>query len=206
MGKAEKLFHKYGYDHYKTQFRIAKKQNLNSLQQLNVLIMKKSEDCTNESSKLYTLSNRLLGKSYGYNSVPIRSNDLQLANEFSEHMLLKDKGIKDMFKTTPPTKNQSIPDFPALPLTNFSEKNQEKILCLARTVNETNCANDTFIIRKMSSEIFSDPITTIFTDTVNNQISSGVFPDSEKFTVVKPFLKTDNNRDESSSYRPLYNT
>ena len=58
----------------------------------------------------------------------------------------------------------------------------------------------------MSSEIISDPITTIFTDIVNSSFSTGVFPGTEKYAVVKPLLKAGKDRDEFSSYRPLYNT
>ena len=84
--------------------------------------------------------------------------------------------------------------------------NQKETICIVRTVNKTNCANDPFNIRKMSSEIVSDPITTIFTNIVNSSFSTGVFPDSEKYAVVRPLLKAGKDRDELSSYRPLYNT
>ena len=40
----------------------------------------------------------------------------------------------------------------------------------------------------------------------NCSFSTGVFPDSEKYAVVKPLLKAGKDRDEFSSYRPLYNT
>ena len=89
---------------------------------------------------------------------------------------------------------------------NFVELNQEEILCILRTVTKTNCANDPFNIRKMSSKIISDPITTIFSDTKNISFSTGVFPHSEKYAVVMPLLKSGKDRDEISSYRPLYNT
>ena len=150
--------------------------------------------------------NGLLGKSNGENPLPIRSNDLQLANEFSKYFLLKVKRISDMFESFPPSKSQLIPDFPVLPLMNFAEINKQEILCIVRTVNKTNCANDPFNIRKISSEKISDPITTIFTDIVISSFSAGVFPDSEKYAVVRPLLKAGNDRDELSSYRPLYNT
>ena len=76
---------------------------------------------------------------------------------------------------------------------------------ILRTVNKTNFANDPFNIRKMSSEIISDPITTIFTDIANSSFSTGVFPDTVTYAVVKPLLKAGKDRDEFSSYRPLYN-
>ena len=61
--------------------------------------------------------------------------------------------------------------FAVRPPTIFAEINQEEIFCIVRRVNETNCANDPFNIRKMSSETTSDPITTIFTDIVNSSSS-----------------------------------
>ena len=56
--------------------------------------------------------------------------------------------------------------------------------------------------------MISDPVPNVFTDTVTSSFCSGVFPDSEKkkHAVVMPFLKAGKERDELSSYRPLYNT
>ena len=89
-------------------------------------------------------------------------------------------------KNFPPSKSQLIPDFPVLPLTNFAKMNQGEIVCIVRTVNKTNCTYDPLNIRKMISKIISDPITTIFTDILNSSFSSGEFPDSEKYAVVRP--------------------
>ena len=111
-----------------------------------------------------------------------------------------------MFENIPPSKKKLIPVFPILFLPNFAEMNKEEIVYIVRTVKKTNCANDPFNIRKMSSDIISDPITTMFTEMVNSSISTGVFPDSENYDVVKPLLKTGKNRDEISSCRPLCNT
>ena len=92
-----------------------------------------------------------------------------------------------MFENFPPSKSQLIPDFPVLPLMKFAEMNQEEILCIVRRVNNENCAHDSFNTRKKSSEIISDPITTIFTYIVNSSFSTGVFPDSEKICCSKAF-------------------
>ena len=147
----------------------------------------------------------LLGKSNGKNPLPITSRDPQLTNEFSEYFLLKVKRISDMFENIPPSKSQFIPDFPILSSTIFAEINKEEILCIVRAANETICANDRFHIRKMTSEIISYPIKTVFTDMVNSSFSTGVFPDFKKFAVVKPLLKACIGKDNLSSYRPLYN-
>ena len=57
--------------------------------------------------------------------------------------------------------------------------NKEEILRIVRTVNKTICVNDPFNIRKMSSKIISDPITTTFADKVNDSFSTGAFPNSK---------------------------
>ena len=121
MRKAEKLYHKHGNEFYKNQFRIAKqaKCNLVTAAKCNYY-RQKIETCRNDSAKLYGLLNGLLGKSNGENPLPIRSNDLQLANEFSKYFLLKVKGISDMFESFPPSKSQLIPYFPVLPLMSFA--------------------------------------------------------------------------------------
>ena len=41
---------------------------------------------------------------------------------------------------------------------------------------------------------------------MNSSFSTGVFPDQQKYAVVKPSLKAEKDRDEFSPYRPLYNT
>ena len=51
----------------------------------------------------------------------------------------------------------------------------------------------------MSSEIISDPITTLFADIVSRSFSTSVFPDSEKYDVVNSILKAIKDRDELSS-------
>ena len=201
------MYHKHGNEFYKTHLRIAKqaKYKLVTAAKCNYY-RQKIETCRKDSAKLYGLLNGLLGKSNGGNPLPIRSNELQLANELSKYFLLKVKSIIDIFVNFSPSKSQLIPFFPVLPLMNFAEMNQQEIFCILRTLNKTNCANDPFHIRKMSSKIISDPTTTIFADIVNSSFSTAVFPDSEKYVVVKPLLKTGKDRDELSSYRPLYNT
>ena len=58
----------------------------------------------------------------------------------------------------------------------------------------------------MTSEILSDTITNIFTFILNILFSTGIFTDSENYTVLKPLLKAGKDEDEHSSFRPLYNT
>ena len=155
---------------------------------------------------MYGLLNGLLGQSIGENPLPIRSSDLQLANKFSVYFLLEVKRISYMFENIPPSKSQLIPDFPILSSTNFAEMSKEEILRIVRTVNKTNCPNDPFNIRKMSSGMILEPISTIFPDIVNTSFSIGKFPESEKYAVIKPLLKAGKDTDELSSYMPLYDT
>ena len=104
-----------------------------------------------------------------------------------------------MFEKLPQSKSQLIPDFLVLPPMSFAEINQEGNLCIVRTVSKTNCAYDPFIIRQMSYGIISDPMTTMFTVIMNGSFSTGVFPDSEKYAVVKSLLKA--GKDRGSRHR-----
>ena len=47
---------------------------------------------------------------------------------------------------------------------SHDETNKEDIVCIVRTINKKTCANDPFKICTTSSELTSDPITTVFTD------------------------------------------
>ena len=112
MRTAEKLYHKHGDEFYKTQFRIAKQAKGYLFTVIECTYYgSKIENCRNDSSKLYSLLKGLLDKSYGENPLLIRSNDLQLADEFSKYFLVKVEGISDMFENFPPSKSQLIPDF-----------------------------------------------------------------------------------------------
>ena len=96
--KAEKFYYKYDNDHYKTQFRIAKQAKCNLVTADKYTYLRsKIQNCRKDKSKLNDFSNVLLGNSDGENPLSIRSDDLKLANEFSECFLLKFEGIIDMF-------------------------------------------------------------------------------------------------------------
>ena len=144
--------------------------------------------------------------SNGQNLLPIISSYLQLSNEFSEYFQLKVKGVSFMFECLLPSKIELIPNFSVQPITCFAELNQEELICIVPTVNETICVNYLFNTRNVSSEIISDSLTTVFTDKVNSLLSTGVYAESEKYDVVKPLQKTGKDGGELSSYRPLYNT
>ena len=102
MRKAEKLYHKYANDYYKTRFGIAQQAKCIFFTAAKCTYCRsKTADCKIDSSKSHCLINGLLGKSNGENRLPIRSSDFQLANKFSEYFLLKVKHINDMFENIP---------------------------------------------------------------------------------------------------------
>ena len=105
-----------------------------------------------------------------------------------------------MYESFAPLKNQLLPNFSISPFKIFAEMNHEEFLCILRKLNKTNCAYDLFDVRNMSSELVSYQIRAICTDTVNSSFSFGVFPDSEKYPVVKSLLKTGKDRDAHSPY------
>ena len=207
MRKAEKLYLKHGNEYYEAQFRLAKQAKCNLVTAAKCEYYKaKIGECTNDSSKLYRVLNKLLGKTNGNIPLPTRTNDFDLANDFSMHFLLKVRRISDLFNAVQPSSSCLIPDYPVLPFSSFMEMDTEQVLCVIRKVNKTNCANDPFNMRKIRFEAISTPIANIFTDIVNSSFSTGVFPVSENYATVKPLLKSGKDKDELSSYRPLYNT
>ena len=58
----------------------------------------------------------------------------------------------------------------------------------------------------MSFQILLDPITSIFTYLLNSSFSTGVFTDLENYALLKLVLKAGKDRDEYSSFRPIYKT
>ena len=76
-----------------------------------------------------------------------------------------------MFENTLPSESQLIPDLSASAFLNFAEMNKKETVCIKRTINKTNCSTEPFNIRKIRSQIISDPNTTIFTDIVKISFS-----------------------------------
>ena len=72
-------------------------------------------------------------------------------------------------------------------------------------MNKTFCRNNAFDIKTSDSEQL-EKIAEYCCDLVKCSFKSGIFPECEKLTFVRPMLKKYTDSDILNSYRPLYNT
>ena len=73
-------------------------------------------------------------------------------------------------------------------------------------MNKTYCPNDPIGIRKVDLTLIGNELSEVFSEIINKSFETGIFPQSEKFSYVRPLVKFGKNQNELSSYRPLYNT
>ena len=167
MRPAEKLYQRHGGERFQNRFRIAKQAKCNKVTAAKCNYYKtKIDDCKDDSTKLYRVLNSLLGKTAGDKCLPSRTNDMQLANEFSNYFLQKVKNISESFMSVQSSKSQLIPDFPILTLSNFIKLNDDQVLRTLRKISKTNCANDPFNIRKVCFKTILPSLASIFSDIV----------------------------------------
>ena len=72
-------------------------------------------------------------------------------------------------------------------------------------MNKTFCRNDAFDIKTFNSDQL-EKIAEYYCDLVNYSFKSGIFPECENNTFVRPIIKIDSDPDFLISYRRLYNT
>ena len=73
-------------------------------------------------------------------------------------------------------------------------------------MKRTHCSNDPYCMKNLNFDDLKEPIAKIFTHLVNASFEAGKFPVTEKNAIVRPLIKGSKDKDELSSYRPLYNT
>ena len=73
-------------------------------------------------------------------------------------------------------------------------------------MNKTNCPNDPYNIKLLKLSEVESFNSLKFNSSINISFETGTFLDLEKAAVVRATLKLGRDRDELSSYRPLYNT
>jgi hypothetical protein len=88
--------------------------------------------------------------------------------------------------------------FPNMNLKFVSAKEVEKIIKSLKTKNSSGYDGISTKLLKMSSGFISSPLTYI----CNKSLSSGIFPDRLKYSVVKPLFKKC-DKSNISNYRPI---
>ena len=75
-----------------------------------------------------------------------------------------------------------------------------------KKMNKTYCPNDPIDIRKLDLSLIGEELSDFFSEIINKSFLTGTFPESEKFSFVRPLIKAGKNSSDISSFRPLYNT
>ena len=151
--------------------------------------------CGNNSSKIFSHLNQLLGKNKNSSVLPCHSSSLQLANDFKQFFIEKIDTIFNSFQDdNNSADNFTIPDFPIQSMNILSPVTTHEVLKYMGRMNKTFCSNDSFDIRKFESSQLK-PLATYLCDIVNCSFKNGIFPECEKMAYVRPMVKKDNDSD-----------
>ena len=165
----------------------------------------KIENCSSNAKDLYKELNYLLGKDNINNDFPKHSSKKELANEFKNFFLSKVDKINQSFPddSVPPS---ILIDFPIKLFERFQPVSKELVLYHIKKMNKTYCPNDPIDIRKLDLSLIGEELSDVFSEIINKSFETGIFPESEKFSFVRPLIKAGKNSCDISSFRPLYNT
>ena len=137
--------------------------------------------------------------------LPSFNSKVQLANKFKDFFVSKINNINRSFPLAVHSLS-ILPDFPTMPFTCFLPVSREKVSYYLQTMNKTFCQNDPIDLRLINISIAGDAVCDIWSEIINSSFQSGIFPKSEKFSIVQPLLKPNKDAEQLSSYRPLYRT
>ena len=162
------------------------------------------KNCNSDQKRLYNVIDKLIGKD---NIVlPTNASSDDMNNFFLEKIAtirydLDNSIISDTYSNIYSNYhvNKEISKLSKFNL--VSENDVEKIMS---TVNKSSCSLDPFNFSKVPDIV--PLLTPIFTKIVNNCFQSGVFPVSEKVSLVRPLLKkTSLDPENLQNYRPVSN-
>ena len=164
----------------------------------------KITNCSSNPKMLYRELNYLLGRDKKC-ELPEHTSEKVLADNFKNNFIAKVDKISQSFPNIQPIPSV-LTDLPIKSFLRFQPVSRELVLELIRSMNKTHCPNDPIDIRKIDLTVIGDELSEFFSEIINKSFVTGIFPESEKFSYVRPLLKTGKNPNDIASYRPLYNT
>ena len=164
----------------------------------------KITNCSSNPKMLYRELNYLLGRDKKC-ELPEHTSEKVLADNFKNNFIAKVDKISQSFPNIQPIPSV-LTDLPIKSFLRFQPVSRELVLELIRSMNKTHCPNDPIDIRKIDLTVVGDELSEFFSEIINKSFVTGIFPESEKFSYVRPLLKTGKNPNDIASYRPLYNT
>ena len=165
----------------------------------------KIENCSSDPKLLYKQLNYLLGRDNKSNDLPKHSSEKELADEFKNYFISKVDKISESFPDAMISYSHLI-DLPIKQFERFQPVCKELVHDHIKNMNKTFSPNDPIDFRKIDMTLVGEELSDIFSEIVNKSFETGIFPDTEKFSYIRPLVKAGKNPDEIASYRPLYNT
>ena len=207
LRNAEKKLFKYNTEYYKSEFIRLRNLKCKLVHESKAAYYKnKIAECSPDPKKLYSLLNQLLGKNLKSIKFPTCESNLRLVNNFKDFFISKVSNINSSFLGTQASAGMFIPDFPVSGFESFRPINEAEMVDILRKMNKTNCSIDPYNIKFLDFEVVNSSLSAVFAATVNASFKSGIFPCSEKASIVRPLIKGSKDHDEYSSFRPLFNT
>ena len=208
--KAEKNFKKFKTDLYREEFKRLKQIKCDLVTNTKSSYYKKKiNDCGSDYKKLYSHLNKLLGKKNKEYTLPQTYSGKILADKFKTFFTEKVDIINREFETnTNPLHYTNIlaPEFPLKQFDSFASVTPSHVIFLLKKANKTNCLNDPFNVKLIEFDKILEPLACTYADLINCSFRTGLFPESEKFAIIRPKIKGTQDVDDLASYRPLYNT
>ena len=155
--------------------------------------------CKQDTKKLYTLVNRIVGCTLE-NSMPKHDSNYQLAKEFANYFMDKIKKIRDDREQHP----KYIPSVREVEsFSNFRLMTEDEVSTIIHKMASKSCRLDpipTTLLKEILPSIIK-PITQI----VNTSLTKGIFTKSWKTVIIHPLLKKAGLALLLSNLRPVSN-
>ena len=188
----------------KNEYNVAKNA-LNSLirRKKREYYRRKIEELGLDINKLYAIIDNLTGNRKKI-LLPEGFSDEELADMFSDFFenkienLIGDFVEEAQFELHPVVSRENR-------LNRFVTVDLSKIKTIVKRVKKTFCESDPFPISDVSECEHFDGLLRVYLEIVNLSILSIMFPESEKYAILKPALKGSLDPQSLSSYRPISN-
>ena len=138
--------------------------------------------------------------------LPVHNDENILSENFKDYFINKIEDLRSTIEETEIPTYSHIPDYPLIGFKKFKHVTKEEVSKMIGEINKTHCSRDPYDIKLLNLNDAKETLADMWADIINSSFDSGTFPDNEKQAIVRPLLKQSKDKDDLSSYRPLYNT
>ena len=206
MRKAEKKYRRLKTLESRDEYRTLRQLKCNTVKRVKTeFYSSKIKDCGNDQRKLQMQLKKLLGKKNDFEDLPRTNNDKLLADQFKDFFIQKIQIINETFAAADQTHEMPLPDFPLREFNCFRKVSRNEIIDIVGDINKCGYIDDPFDMKLINFDNIKENFAHCLSSIVESSFDEGVFPNSEKFSIVRPKLKHGKDVNDLNSYRPLYN-